>query len=174
MGVQLYTRWVSPLYILSIFGVQWQKGVCQMRVFLMMANDTLKPKLYHMYTKLAWYSDAVQMLFNNIGVFTVFYNSVRFRYHHSFNLYVFTCSLNENTALTLAVCTARVRFMMEQLRRSVKAAVIFYSYSIKCIIDSDIWLSHKLLPMCSTKPLTEMLTCQRLCLYCVCCYSKSL
>lgn len=88
------------------------------------------------------------MLFNNIGVFTVFYNCVRFRYHHSFNLYVFTCSLNENTAH--AVCTARVRFMMEQLRRSVKAAVIFYSYSIKCIIDSDIWLSHKLLPMCST------------------------
>lgn len=112
------------------------------------------------------------MLFNNICVFTVFYNCVRFRYHHSFNLYVFTCSLNENTAH--AVCTARVGFMMEQLRRSVKAAVIFYSYSIKCIIDSDIWLSHKLLPMCSTKPLTEMLTCQRLCLYCVYCYSKSL
>lgn len=33
MGLQLYTRWVSPLYILSIFGVQWQKGVCQVRVF---------------------------------------------------------------------------------------------------------------------------------------------
>lgn len=151
------------------------KKVCvRWECFLMMANNILKPKLYsdHMYTKLAWYSDAVQMLFNNICVFTVFYNCVRFRYHHSFNLYVFTCSLNENTAH--AVCTARVRFMMEQLRRSVKAAVIFYSYSIKCIIDSDIWLSHKLLPMCSTKLLTEMLTCQRLCLYCVCCYSKSL
>lgn len=26
------------------------------------------------------------------------------------------------------------------------------------ITDSDIWLSHKLRPMCSAKPLTEMLT----------------
>lgn len=61
---------------------------------------------------------------------------------------------------------------MVQFCKRVRAAGCTNATStagIGSITDSDIWLSHKLQPMCSAKPLTEMLTSLRLgCSWCVC------
>lgn len=110
---------------------------------------------------LKWSSEAFSVLWWNHFSMIIIFLSKKVHIRHCAALLYLGLSLSKPHNCTLHTTYTR-RCSFVDVSEQVVVQMQPPTAGIGGITDSDIWLSHKLRPMCSAKPLTEMLTSLRL------------